>query len=561
MKDTHMFKQITRYKIIYSLILAIGIVLMTKIHVVNNDMSLGIDSNYFKDFKATDLLLFIGVFIAAVLLCVLLDFLLTKLSSFNIVGITAITDAKSSNESSSQSLEQTTGKTSKRKVLIVWGTLILLAFTALYLSYFPGGVMSDTQGSISYYYDGVKTNRFPFLYSSFIGLVISISEKLGHGLRLSIVILAIIQMLLAMALLLYFCKWMLDRRVRLLVVNIIMAIMTFVPMFSTYVISIWKDTPFVMAFLFWYLAVIDLAGEIRNDGITKQTVIRFIIGIFLVAFTRNNGIYLLLIFFVAFLLINIKEKYIGKKRLISAFAVSLAIIAIIQGPVYDRVLDSGAGMMEHLGIPLQQVCAVVVYDGDMTDSQYEDIGYYIPHDSIREMFAPLDVDYIKWYSEINYDYFHENEIDFLKLWIKLGLCNPGIYLREYALQTCGFWDIAISEGASACYYTSNYMYTEELEQKDILDEQFGFSLRNLIDRLEWCNGALLFWLFLGIGFRLMEKRGWRGFILVAPQIALWGTLMIATPIAISFRYISPLLFTLPAGVLTMFMSNNAEKGA
>ena len=139
MRETPIFKQITRYKIIYSLILAIGIVLMTKIHVVNNDMSLGIDSNYFKDFKAADILLFIGVFIAAVLLCVLLDFLLTKLSSFNIVGITATTEVKSTEESSSQSFEQTIGKTSKRKVLIAWGTLILLAFTALYLSYFPGG--------------------------------------------------------------------------------------------------------------------------------------------------------------------------------------------------------------------------------------------------------------------------------------------------------------------------------------------------------------------------------------------------------------------------------------
>ena len=43
----------------------------------------------------------------------------------------------------------------------------------------------------------------------------------------------------------------------------------------------------------------------------------------------------------------------------------------------------------------------------------------------------------------------------------------------------------------------------------------------------------------------MKRYGFRTILFVAPSLAVWVTLMIATPIAVSFRYLSSLMFALP----------------
>lgn len=65
----------------------------------------------------------------------------------------------------------------------------------------------------------------------------------------------------------------------------------FFPLIPLYAISVWKDTPFCMAFLFWMMFVVDIYFEIKNGSIHIKTFMGFLAGMILVAFTRNNGIY------------------------------------------------------------------------------------------------------------------------------------------------------------------------------------------------------------------------------------------------------------------------------
>ncbi len=527
-----------RYTVIFSFFLAISFMLMLKVHVVDNDIQLGIESNYFKDFAYTDILIAIAAFVVLIPLCYLLRKGINKASVYIIRN-----DGKLVN---------------KRRFLLIWAAIIVVFWTLLLLSYFPGGVMSDTQWSISYYYDGISTNRFPFLYSWCLGRIIAFSEWLGYGLYEGMIIASVVQSLLMMALVIYSCNWLLDRKVNVIIINVIMSFLVIFPACSTYTISIWKDTPFVMGFLFWYIKFVDLYNEMVEKNVKRKTVILFCLGIFMVAFTRNNGKYLLLAFLLFLFLVNIKLKYKDKLKVLLPTIASVVIVFVIQGPIYERILDSQVGITEQIGIPMQQVGAVVVYDGEMTASEYEDIGYYIPHNGIIEKFTPLCVDNLKWYSGINYEYLNANKMNFIKLWVKLGLKNPVRYVKEYLLQTCGFWDIFVGYEPAASYHTSNFFYYEELPQHDYIEETIGISLRPIIEAGSKANGAILFWIFLGFGFWMMDVYGWRNFILVMPQISLWLTLMIATPWAICFRYISPLLFTLP--VLLILPGILSEKG-
>lgn len=55
----------------------------------------------------------------------------------------------------------------------------------------------------------------------------------------------------------------------------------------------------------------------------------------------------------------------------------------------------------------------------------------------------------------------------------------------------------------------------------------------------------------------MEKKQ---FFFFVPQLGVWATLMIATPIAVSLRYIASSLFTLPFVIIVpMFLERKRQK--
>lgn len=58
----------------------------------------------------------------------------------------------------------------------------------------------------------------------------------------------------------------------------------------------------------------------------------------------------------------------------------------------------------------------------------------------------------------------------------------------------------------------------------------------------------------------MKHYGEKTIFLFVPQLGVWATLMIATPIAVSLRYIASSLFTLPFVIIVpMFLERKRQK--
>lgn len=434
------------------------------------------------------------------------------------------------------------------KVIRFWSILIAAAWLPYYLSYYPGGIFSDTFTSVSYCLSGTICNRHPLFYNALIGLAIRFAGLFGQDLEWAMGFFLAVQMILLEIEIIYFLYWMLIHHIGRRLYTLIMVFMVFFPLVPLYAVSVWKDTPFSMAFMLWFLCTVDLYLNIRRGKWSARTLAGFLLGMFLVAFTRNNGIYVILATTVLFVVFTGTFRFPKKLLTYGAVLFSALTIAFVQGPVYRHAGVIPTDIVEDIGIPIQQICSVVVHDGNITEAQKESIDRFIPYENIPEYFKPCVVDSIKWSAGMDWWYLELHKPEFWDLWKHLLLQNPKIYLEEYLLETLGFWNVDVA-GPNGYVQTDVWSNEYGLAQTDWFERLFGFSFQHFVNPRAYISCAWFFWLFFVCAVFVMKHYGFQSGFLFVPQMAVWLTLMIATPLAVSLRYIAPLLFTLPFVIL------------
>ncbi len=527
------------YDLFLSTVLSFATVLMTRVHY-GGSVSGTAQENYFTDFGVSAIVLF---FFLSVAFYLAVSFLDARLYRY----LQRLCARKETDGDSS---------------LKTWGIIIAIAWLPYYLSYYPGGIYSDTFNSISYCLTGTLCNRHPLFYNFLIDLAIKCGNLFGQDLEWSMGLFFGVQMILMGAELLFLLHWMNGHRIRRAVRTWVMAFMVFFPLIPIYASSVWKDTPFAMAFMFWFLFAVDLYLGMRRGDWRLQTFIGFLVGMFLVAFTRNNGIYVVAFVAIVFIPLTITCRLPFSKKLFTygVLMLSVLMIAFIQGPGYRKMGVIPTDVVEDIGMPIQQICSVVVHDGNITDAQKESINRFIPYDNIQEYFKPCVVDSIKWYAGMDWGYLELHKGEFWDLWKHLFLQNPGIYIEEYLLETLGFWNVDVS-GPNGYAETEVWSNDYGLVQTDYFERIFGFSFQHFVNPRCYISCAWFFWFFFVCMIFVMKHYGFWNCFLFMPQMAVWLTLMVATPIAISLRYVAPLLFTLPFVALVPILLEKEAPGA
>lgn len=509
-----------------SIILAFVAVLMTRVHF-SGTVSSSADENYFAGFGISAVILFVVLLLVFRLVIPCLD---GKLHAY--LHRVCKRDAEAARP--------------HKKILQFWSVVIAVAWLPYYLSYYPGGIYSDTFTSISYHYAEIVCNRHPIFYNALLDLAVRFGELLGRDLTWSMGFFLAVQMILMELEIIWFLHWMLTHRVGRRLRTGVMVFLVFFPLIPLYAVSVWKDTPFSMAFLFWFLFAVDLYLEFRRGQWRLGTLAGFVTGMFLVAFTRNNGMYVTAFMAVMFAVLTFicGVPLFRKLFTYAAILMSAFLICVIQGPVYRHMGVIPTDVVEDIGIPIQQICSVVVHDGEITQAQLESVDRFIPVENIPEYFKPCVVDSIKWSAGMDWGYLELHKPEFWDLWKHLMLQNPDIYLQEYLLETLGFWNVDVS-GSNGYVMTEVWSNDYGVEQTDYFERFFGFSFQHFVNPEYYISCAWLFWLFFICMIFVMKHYGFRDCALFMPQMGVWLTLMAATPLAISLRYVAPLLFTLP----------------
>lgn len=124
-------------------------------------------------------------------------------------------------------------------------------------------------------------------------------------------------------------------------------------------------------------------------------------------------------------------------------------------------------------------------------------------------------------------------------------------MKAYLLATADFWnvDVSVHDAYVQIFVWGGLGQQYGVTQTDYFEEWFGFSFRHFVSPRHYISCAWFFWIFFVSMLFVMKRYGWRTSYLFSPQMGVWLTIMIATPIAGSLRYIASLLFTLPFTVI------------
>ena len=439
-----------------------------------------------------------------------------------------------------------------RRLFIVWVAILMLVWLPCILTYYPGGIYSDTISSINMAGKQMPlTNHHPLLYTLYWRLILNIGTAMNLSMENIFFLFTCtmaVYMALAAAYFLYSCYMHGVSKIRLGTMTAYFALFNLIPL---YIVSLWKDTPFAIITLAFstFLLNIFWSKEEEEQLMSVKNIIGYILFGVLFSLLRNNGLYVfILLSLIIFIHFWRKDRKLAYK-VGEIFLIITCCLLILRGPIYDHYGLNNDDKVESFGIPLQQVGYILSSDGNISEEDKAFLNNIIPLEKWKEVYCPLIVDRVKWDPEFNLSYLNEHSGEFLKLYVRVVAQNPIKAVKGYGLGTVGFWD-PTKQARDA--YLCNFMWPSlPFEMKDLVGEKLGVSLLKYYEPEYLFSSALFGWILLALTVLGISRHKDGGYIATIPSLGLWLTLLVATPIAFSLRYMFPLVLTIPVAYVTM----------
>lgn len=485
--------------------------------VFSGFMSAGYEDNYLLDFQVKDCFLFLAGIIGSVVV------ISTVLHLINKVPL----------ESRKYGFNQFI-------TVFCIITLVLFLFWLPYiLSFAPGSVLADSLASVSQAINGYQymNNHHPVIYTLFVGIFIQIGLELGninYGVFLySIVQSGIMSIVIAMLL----CR-LYKYGISKIVIGAFLLYYAIMPFFPSYAIIMWKDPLFscgLMLMALFFFEVYQTGGGALHG---KGWIICYCISGIL-CFFRNNGIYVLIVSLVTMFCC-----YRRQSQRVAIIGVVMVAIYFVANSWIFSILHIEKDYEENVGILLQQIARVVAYDGEMEDSEKEFLFHILPEEKWKERYHPCLVDSIKWDEEFDVKLLEEKKGEFLSVWSSLLKKNLGLYIEAYILDTFGFWTIGTWNGYGYIdIYISDNTYG--IKNTDLFEKVTGFSIQEKLKSFVPHIGEGWFiWLML-VSFCLSLCKSTKSMLVYIPLVVNWVTILVATPVAFSLRYVYICALALP----------------
>ena len=524
-----------------SIIISIFSVLLSIVFTLENKVSFSrnVHSNFlensFDDFSFADIFRFILLF--SILFIVFNGlYYLFKITKFS------ITD--------------TNGKISKNEKVFFWiksSLLFFIPFFIFLIINYPGFITQDSLASI---YQGINriplTNHHPVLYTELIGFIMHVGYFF-HSYNFGLFLCSVFQLTVISMVLGYFLMWLKTHNVKFIFIIFTYLFYVSNTLFANYAITMWKDPLFSCFLLFLILYLYDI---VRSNGELLKTdrgIAKFILLVLFVAFLRNNGIYIIIGLFVVLLFYYRKELM----KFHISYLITIIAIILIQGPLYNK-LGIISPTVESFAIPLQQVARTISFNGNISSENLEFLNKVLPIEKWKEKYEPMSVDSIKWDEEFNADYLADNKIKFLKIWGEVLHNNLDSYVKAYLLETYGFWSIGeqIDYGLAGSSIVKNDLNLKHIK---IIDNIFGIDIAKYIPSPFFIGSGTMLWIMILSCTMLMLLKKSKYIISLLPCLLSVLTILIATPVAFSLRYVFMVVLALPYIIILPFMEKESKK--
>lgn len=433
----------------------------------------------------------------------------------------------------------------------------LLGWLPYFLYQFPGIMTPDSINQLEQVLGVVSySNHHPWVHTLLIKVFYSIGFAITGNMVSAMGFYTFAQMCIMAFSVGYFVSSMRFLHLKAGWCIVMALVFAILPYHAVYAVTVWKDIPFAAAVLVFITSLLRL----RNEEKWQHAVLFALSGAMMCLF-RSNGWYAFLVC-IPFFVVSFWKK---QRKVVGLLAVSLLAAVVVKYPVMNGCQVTPPDFVESLCIPVQQVSYVLANDRELSPEQLELIDAVIDRNYVKDLYNPEFADNMKELVRAGHpEYLEAHKKEFFKLWLDLLIRYPGDYLEAYIQQTNGYWypdsyyPVADAEGVSATKL--GVSHTPLIRGPLVVKgKEIAVKLGSMVPVYGtlWSMGVAFWILLLMIGCVLVRRE--EGKLLYAlPSLLLWGTVMIATPVATEFRYVYFLMLCMPFYLCMMVLEEPSQ---
>lgn len=446
--------------------------------------------------------------------------------------------------------------------------LLFICYLPYIISYYPGVINYDAANQIkevmgipTRYLDSIIlpnnlvsiTNFNPVIHTLLIGGLFKFGHLIGN-VNIGMFIYTLIQVFIVIGVFSYSIYYMYKKEFNKKLILTSLLLFALIPVFPMYSITGVKDVIF-SSLIFLY--IIKLYDFIKYSNNKKDLIGLLIVSIFIILF-RNNGIHTLLLSFPFLLFIN---KF--KKEVLMVFIILLLFNYTYTKGLLPILNIPGTSIREGLSIPFQQTARTVKYHSNkLSESDKEVIDKILGYEDLGKRYRPNISDPVK--NKFNKNTTDKELKEYFNVWFKGLLKYPSTYVDATINTIYGYF----YPNTSNWYLYNNY--NTKLEEAG-----FDYKFNSLNTSREVIKGvgnyfpnipifglivniAINIWVCFIMMFYLIINKKNKYIIILLPCFALLLACM-AGPVNTYFRYILPIVFSMPFLLNVLFIEINKHK--
>lgn len=441
-----------------------------------------------------------------------------------------------------------------RRVWLIFFLFCLLCYLPYYLMYFPTWFNNDAVWQMEQALGlAAPSNHHPYFHTLIIKAFLSIGYRLFGSYAGAVALYTFFQMALTAAVFGFYLYLLYCRGTALLWLVLAFFFYALLPVNGMYSICMGKDAWFTAAFLLFLYAV-------KSCAAGERWFLFFATGLS-VCLLRSNGIFVFL--GTAFFLIaagfcggrgkgnGIGESFGRRQNMYLSVAAVLICYLLWQGPVLTALHVEPPDTIESLTMPTQHLLCAYVKGGSLTQGEVEMLEAVVPLERIDEYYNPYLFDMTKNYirENGNQQVIADHKWEYAKLWLRVGLRNPMLYLEAQIRQTAGYYALHIPH--DQILYSEYFMVDNPFgieTRRKVFSYDAGLAVSAFLQWFQRCYNkvwslGMNTWLLLAAFACALYRR--RKALAFVPCIMLLGSLFLASPVYNEFRYAYGVFAALP----------------
>lgn len=407
-------------------------------------------------------------------------------------------------------------------------------FVLLFLKY-PGLMEPDSYVQIEQVLTGRYQNHHPVFHTILLKPGIMLGQMLFHDLNAGVAIYCAIQVVIMAGIFSYTVMTLAQLRAPRTFVVLAAAYYALAPYHTLLSITVYKDVYFCGCMLLWTLKLYQLLQGYSHSK--WDYLVYFISGVGS-CLLRSNGMIAMAISAVMLVLCFGMKK----KQLLLILVVSIAVSFGAKHVLLTSLSISGPDTVESLSIPAQQIARVIIDHNDLTEEEAEILSRAFPIDAVPDNYFSDLSDPMK--GLIRKTIAETPEVpgwpmDFVGVYLRLGLRHPVTYFKAWIDQTRGYW---CSGYTTPVWFVNSFPNGLGLHHTKLLPQ-----LSAIFDYILGCFDDFDFfeplfspgfctWLFLISLYYALLRMDRPGILICIPSLAVLATLLLATPMANEFHY-------------------------